>query len=100
MKASHRTLGSLVLIVVILALSLTCVHFRVFAGTGISTSAMFRDDTAVPDRIRSDGAGPYVNGQHNVKAIIDGQGDFDLDTSASGSGTRTLFVDLTSPTST
>ena len=100
MKPSHRTLGSLVLIAVILALSLTCVHFRVFAGTGISTSATFRDDTTIPDRIRSDGAGPYVNGQHNVKAIIDGQGDFDLDTSASGSGTRTLFVDLTSPTST
>lgn len=101
MKTFLRTLGALSFFGILAALSLTFVSSHASAGTGTSTSATFRDNTNLPDRIRSDGTGPYVNGQQNVKAIIDGVGDFDLDTSNSGrGGTRTLFVDFTSPAST
>ncbi|HET9400334.1 MAG TPA: hypothetical protein VFO34_05240 [Candidatus Acidoferrales bacterium] len=100
MKASYRALCMLSAFGILAAVSLTCVNSHVSASTGISTSATFRDDTTIPDRIRSDGAGPYVNGQQDIKAIIDGVGDFDLDTSNAPHGTRTLFIDFTSPAST
>lgn len=65
-----------------------------------SMVATFRSDVTIPDRIGSDGAGSYTDGLQNVKAIIDGVGDFDLDTSASGAGTRTVFLDFSMPAST
>ena len=59
--------------------------------------ATFADNNLTPDRIQSDGLGPYVNGQSNVKAILDGRGDFDLDTNTTpGPAIRTLFLDFTS----
>ena len=101
MKTLLRTLGVLGFFGILAVFSLSFVSSHPSASTGTSTSAAFRDDTNLPDRLRSDGAGPYVNGQQNVKAIIDGVGDFDLDTSSSGRGsTRTLFIDFTSPAST
>lgn len=100
MRAFYRALCMLAAFGILAALSLTNVNPNVSASTGTSTSATFRDDMTIPDRIRSDGGGAYVNGQQNIKAIIDGVGDFDLDTSNAGHGTRTLFIDFTSPAST
>ncbi len=63
-------------------LGLACLIESALAITGIPVTATFRD--ASGDQIASDGRGPYVNGVDNVKAILDGRGDFDLDTSVGG----------------
>ena len=73
------------------------------SSSNTSVTATFRDasilpdGTGIPDRIKSDGGGAYVNGVGNVKAIIDGVGDFDLDTSDSPGATETrwVFLDFT-----
>lgn len=52
------------------------------AGSGTPVTATFRDLSG--DQIGSDGGGPYVDGVQEVKAIFDGRGDFDLDTSVGG----------------
>jgi len=50
------------------------------------------------DGIRSDGQGAYFNRVDGVKAIIDGVGDFDLDTNVgSGPTARTLCLDFSTP---
>jgi hypothetical protein len=68
------------------------------AITGIPVTATFRD--APGDQIASDGRGPYVNGVENVKAILDGRGDFDLDTSVGGlKPIRALSLDFGQPAS-
>jgi len=59
-----------------------------------SMTAVFRDGLPESDRVKSDLTGAYVDGLQGVKAIIDGLGDFDLDTDTGGQGFRTLFVDL------
>ena len=69
-------------------------------ATSIPVIGTFRDSTTIPDRIKSDGLGTYVDGQNGVRAVIDARGDFDLDTSTAGPGGRTLFVDLSSCVST
>jgi hypothetical protein len=58
--------------------------------------ASFRDNFALTptDRVGSDGLGAYIDGQLAVKAIIDGTGNFDLDTDTSGQAGRSLLVDL------
>ena len=76
-----------------------------FAGSAKNQSqtsmvATFRDDPTIPDRIQSDGAGSYEDGLQIVKAIIDRQGDFDLDTNAGGGpGARTVFLDFSAAAS-
>lgn len=67
-------------------------------------TATFRDNlTNAPiDRIASDALGLYVDATQNVKAIIDCNGDFDLDTSDSAHQPvyRHVWVDLTQCVST
>lgn len=91
---------SLLLVVGSLALA-ALFESRIGATTLSPTStpliATFADNNLTPDRIQSDGMGPYVNGQSNVKAILDGGGDFDLDTNTTPlAAIRTLFLDFTS----
>jgi len=99
MNRTTRIVSLLLAFGIFAVCSLILVSHHVGASTGTSMEATFRDDLTIPDRIRSDGGGPYINGQQSVSAIIDGQGDFDLNTSSKGAHTRSLFVDLTSPTS-
>lgn len=64
-------------------------------ASSIPVIATFGDDVLTPDRIRSDDLGPYLNGQSNVKALIDSRGDFDLDTNTTaGPALRTLYLDF------
>ncbi len=66
----------------------------------IPVTATFRDDAALPDRIGSDGLGTYIDGVDHVRAVLDGRGDFDLDTNSTGGPTvRTLFLDFRTPAS-
>ena len=75
---------------------------NVVAANSTSMTASFRDDSSatVPDAITSDGGGAYVNGQQNIKAIIDGSGNFDLDTSTNGPrNVRTVCLNFSYPAS-
>lgn len=78
----------------------SAVGLRAGPPSQIPMTAEFRDDVSLPDRIMSDGLGPYVHGVGQVKAILDGRGDFDLDTNASGKpALRLLSLDFTVPAS-
>lgn len=60
------------------------------------STAEFRNDFQVPDRLMSDGMGLYVHGVDQVKAVFDARGDFDLDTNSSGRpALRRLVLDFT-----
>jgi hypothetical protein len=60
------------------------------SGSAIPATGVFRDLST--DYLRSDGLGPYVDGSQGVSSHIDILGDYDLNTKATGTAKRWLYV--------
>lgn len=93
------------LILVILLAFLTCLisptsHHSFAAGkppSDVAVTASIADSLGVvPLQIQSDGAGPFKN-TPSVQSIIQGIGDWELDTSFSSSSTRNVWLDFGKP---
>jgi hypothetical protein len=80
--------------------------FAVTSGTAgdpskSPVSISFRDSSSLPDRIQSDGLGPYTNGTDGVRAELVGTGNVTMDTDdTSAPIVRRLFLDFTDPATT
>lgn len=68
--------------------------------SNIPMTATFRDNlTDPPDRILSDGGGMYIDNVDEVDCVLDGSGDFALDTVTSKTVIRHFFLDFRAPAS-
>lgn len=75
-------------------------NFVIFAAPGDTTvtSTIENGTTNSPYRIKSDGLGAYLNGTSSVVSIIQGIGDWELNTKSSK--TRKVFFDFRDPVTT